>query len=177
MVRSSLRFGLPCLACLAVALLAGAAVPASADVFHVKLKNGDVIDTLKQPEQSSWDAGVVLLLTEHGNWIGLEQAEIDAVVSETAASGFGIPINTTTVAIGWAPNDAVDPNAPLPEGSQQNNAGSLAAQQSAAALQAMYQQQQAQSRYSIQQGVSTEQTQGIPSQFISPTTPIIGPER
>jgi hypothetical protein len=174
MVRLSFRFGLPCLA---LAVVLAAAVPANADMFHVKMKNGDTIDTLKQPEQASWDAGVVLLLTEYGNWIGLEQDEIDTVVSETAASGFGIPINTTTVAIGWAPNDAVDPNATPPEGSQANNAGSLAQQQSAAALQAIYQQNAAQSRYSIQQGVSTEQTQGIPSQFVSPTTPILGPQQ
>jgi len=177
MVRTSIRFGSSLLAlALVAAVLAVGAVPATAEVFHVQLKNGGTIDTLKQPEQSSWDADVVLLLTEYGNWIGLEQKDIEAVTSETAASGFGIPINTTTIAIGWAPNDAVDPNAVTPNG--KGDAGSPAAQQSAAALEAMYRQQEAQSHYTIQQGVSTDQTQGIPSSFISPsTTPLIRPQQ
>jgi hypothetical protein len=163
---------------LALALLASVtAIPATAEVFHVQLKNGGIIDTLKQPEQSSWDAGVVLLLTEYGNWIGLDQKDIEVVTAESSTSGFGIPINTTTIAIGWAPNDAVDPNAPAADGSKAGTS-SPAAQQSAAALEAMYKQQEAQSHYTIQQGVSTEQTQGIPSAFVSPsTTPIIRPQQ
>lgn len=161
MIRTALRLSLPVLA------LAFLAAPAAAEVFHVQLKNGGVIDTLKQPEQASWDAGIVLLLTEHGNWIGLEQSEIESVVSETAASGFGIPINTTTIAIGWAPNDAEDPNAPKPEG---EGSDSPAARAQAEAVQGMYRAQLEQSRYSIQQGVSTEQTQGIPSSLIAPAT-------
>lgn len=148
------------------------AAPAAAEVFHVQLKNGSVIDTLKQPEQSSWDANVVLLLTEYGNWIGLDQRDISTVTSETAASGFGIPINTTTIAIGWAPNDAADPNAPDKGGA------SATAQAGAAALEGMYKQQEAQAHYTVQQGVSTEQTQGIPSSLISSSTvPLIRPQQ
>lgn len=159
MVRRTLRLLLPCL------VLALLAAPAAADVFHVQLKKGGVIDTLRQPEQSSWDPGVVLLLTEYGNWIGLEQSEIESVVSETVASGFGIPINTTTVAIGWAPNDAEDPNAPKPEGQAVD---SPAARQQAQAMQDMNRMRQEESRYTIQQGVSTEQSQGIPARLIPP---------
>jgi hypothetical protein len=155
--RNRLSFSTPLLAVIALAGLAAlAAAPAQAEVFHVKLRNGTTIDTLYQPQQATWDPNVVILLSDAGNWIGVEQRDIDSVVSESQIRGFGIALNFNTVAIGWAPNDAIDPSA-------------LQANPQAATLQALqniYQQQTEQSHYTIPQFVSTDQTAGIPRGLI-----------
>jgi hypothetical protein len=139
--------------CLCLLALSLAAVPVAGEVFHVRLHNGSVIDTAYQPVQCTWDPGMVLVMTEVGNWIGLQQKEIDSVESETQVRGFGVAINTSTISIGWAPNDAVDP------ASQQQNAPSAAD----LAIVKMAQDEAARQHYTVQQGVSSEQTQGIPS--------------
>jgi hypothetical protein len=144
--------GLACLVCLVWL----SAAPAQAEVFHVKLRNGTTVDTLYQPQQATWDPNVVILLSDAGNWIGIEQRDIDSVVSESQIRGFGIALNFNTIAIGWAPNDAIDP-------------ASLQANPQAATLQALqniYQQQQEQQHYTIPQFVSTEQTAGIPARLV-----------
>jgi hypothetical protein len=137
-------------------LMALIPVPAQAEVFHVKLHSGSTIDTLYQPQQASWDANVVLLLSDAGNWIGIDQKDVESVQSESQMRGFGIALNFNTIAIGWAPNDAVDPAA------MQSNPQAATMQ----ALQNIYQQQQAQAHYTVPQFVSTEQTTGIPASFI-----------
>jgi hypothetical protein len=137
-------------------LLAVSATPAQAEVFHVKLRNGSTIDTLYQPQQAAWDPNVVILLSDAGNWIGIDQRTIESVESETQIRGFGIALNFNTIAIGWAPNDAIDP-------------ATLQANPQAATMQAlqnMYQQQQEQARYTVPQFVSTEETAGIPARMV-----------
>jgi hypothetical protein len=138
------------------ALVAITAAPAQADVFHVKLRNGSTIDTLYQPQQASWDTSVVLLLSDAGNWVGIPQAQIDSVESESASRGFGVALNFNTIAMGWAPNDLPEP------GAQAANPQAAALQQ----LQNIYQQQQQQEHYTIPQFVSTEQTAGIPPRMV-----------
>jgi hypothetical protein len=165
--RNRLSFSLPALEplkattpLLAVIALAGlaalAAAPAQAEVFHVKLRNGTTIDTLYQPQQATWDPNVVILLSDAGNWIGVDQRDIDTVVSESQIRGFGIALNFNTIAIGWAPNDAIDP------ATLQTNPQAATLQ----ALQNIYQQQQEQAHYTIPQFVSTEQTAGIPPRLV-----------
>lgn len=139
---------------LAVVLLA-AALPAGASVFHVTLTNGSVIDTLYEPQEASWDHGMVLVLTDAGNWAGIQKSDIADVAAENATRGFGIAINATTVALGEAPNDLPVPNKDAGTSTQQ-------------ALQNLFQQQAPRPNYTIQQGVQTEDTQGIPASFISP---------
>ncbi|MBV8203041.1 MAG: hypothetical protein JOZ15_20685 [Acidobacteria bacterium] len=137
-------------------LAASTAAPAQAEVFHVKLRNGTTIDTLYQPQQATWDPNVVILLSDAGNWIGVDQKDIDSVVSESQIRGFGVALNFNTIAIGWAPNDAVDP-------------ATIQANPQAATLQALqniYRQQQEQQHYTIPQFVSTEQTAGIPPRLV-----------
>lgn len=147
----------PLLAVIALAGLAAlTAAPAQAEVFHVKLRNGTTVDTLYQPQQATWDPNVVILLSDAGNWIGIDQRDIDNVVSESQIRGFGIALNFNTVAIGWAPNDAIDPS------TVQANPQAATLQ----ALQNIYQQQQEQAHYTIPQFVSTEQTAGIPSRLV-----------
>ena len=145
-----------------VALMATLALPASAEVYSVTLKNGSVLETQYQPQEASFDKDMVLLLTEVGNWIGVRRDEIEAVVSDAESSGFGKVIGKNTVDLGWAANDAVDPNAV--DDSKKDPGLSLAAQ----ALQNVYQQRQAEQNYSIKQFVQPSETQGIPSGLISP---------
>jgi hypothetical protein len=132
------------------------AAPAQAEVFHVKLRNGTTVDTLYRPQQAGFDPNVVILLSDAGNWIGIDQRDIEGVRSESDIHGFGVALNFNTIAIGWAPNDAPEP----PTGAQAAQAAT------AQALQNIYEQQQAQSRYTVPQFVSTEQTAGIPARLV-----------
>jgi hypothetical protein len=94
------------------ALLVGAfaALPLAATVYTVTLKNGTTFDSRYQPEYASWDANKVVLMTEYGNRVALDAAEIDSVTVDTENRGFGHQLNASTIALGWAPNDALDPN-------------------------------------------------------------------
>lgn len=132
------------------------AAPASADVFYVTLNNGSVVETARQPEQASWDPDMVLLLTEVGNWIGFHRDEIESIRSEDPASGFGIRISDTAIALGLSPND-------MPEAT---GAPTDPQSQYVDRMLDMYDRLVTQiekaNEYSIQQGVSTDRTQGIP---------------
>ncbi|HVT16019.1 MAG TPA: hypothetical protein VHQ90_07550 [Thermoanaerobaculia bacterium] len=156
MRRISVRIGLPLLA---LTLLAA---PAAAEIYHLKLHNGAVLDTLYPPQPASWDANVLLVLSDAGNWIGISKNDVESITNETQVRGYGIPINTTTVAIGWAPNDLAEQ---APAAQQGQAAGQQAALQ---VLQRIYQEQQKQEHYTVQQGVQSEQAQGIPPSLISP---------
>jgi hypothetical protein len=152
MLRSLSRLGL------ALGLLLAAALPAGADIYHVKLSSGTTIDTRYQPQDASWDKGMVLLLTEVGNWIGVRKDDIESVAAENATRGFGVTIRNNTISLGVAPNDQPNPN---------GDKNAVALDRLTQAIQGLSQSQQ-QKPYTIQQGVSSEQTQGIPSSFISP---------
>ncbi len=157
MVRARVRIAsgmVPALVLL-VALLGATALPAGAAVFHVTLTNGTVIDSLYEPQEASWDRGMVLVLTDAGNWTGVKKADLATVSSEIATRGFGVAINATTISLGDAPNDLPVPNKDVATAQQQ-------------VLQNLLQQQQPKPNYTIEQGVQTEGTQGIPSSFISP---------
>jgi hypothetical protein len=150
MLRSLSRVGL------ALGLLLTVALPAGADIYHVKLSSGTVIDTRYQPQDASWDKGMVLLLTEVGNWIGVRKDEIESVTAENATRGFGVTIRNNTISLGVAPNDQPNPN---------GDKATQALDRLTQAIQGLSQSQQ-QKPYTIQQGVSSEQTQGIPAGFI-----------
>ena len=154
-----MRRSLACLSLLALAC----AVPASAEVFFVTLSNGTTFETAYQPQAASWDPSMVLLLTETGNWIGLPQADIQEVRSESQIAGYGRMIDNKTFELGFAPNDGADPDAKP----------ATAAEARAQMLERMVMQQQdemnrreAENSYTIQQFVDPGQTQGIPSRLI-----------
>jgi hypothetical protein len=139
---------------LAVVLLA---LPASAEVFHVTLTNGSVVETAYQPQQASWDSGLVLFLTDQGNWIGVQKDEIESIRAEDPTQGFGIRISDKTISLGLAPND-------LPEEGSQTRQDRIADRYYELTERALALAEK-QQNYSIQQGVATEQTQGIPASF------------
>jgi hypothetical protein len=91
----------------ALALLV--ALPAAAEYHTVKLKNGNEFDSLYRPRLAVEGGDTVLVATEMGNWISLPVDAIESVISHIEARGFGKVINTTTILIGTAPNDAEVP--------------------------------------------------------------------
>lgn len=95
--------------------LALIALPALAETYTVQLSNGTHFETRYQPKVASWDESMVLVLTDVGNWIAIDQADIVSVDVATEQDGFGKVIDTLTVSLGWAPNDAPaeDPEAAL----------------------------------------------------------------
>jgi len=101
----------PRLALVAALVLATAAAPAVfAASYIVTMNSGDVFETRYQPETASWDDGMLLLLTEYGNWIALESADVADVTTDVESRGFGRVIDTKTVSLGILPNDAIDPS-------------------------------------------------------------------
>lgn len=157
---------------MALLALAPFAVPAEAEIFFVTLNNDTVIETAYQPQEASWDRGMVLLLTETGNWIGVVKSDIKDVRSEDQIAGYGVAIDSNTFELGFAPNDATDPNAEKPEGA---DARVQMLEQMLNQQQMQIDQRREQQNYSIQQFVDPGQTQGITSRFIgNPSQPVTG---
>jgi hypothetical protein len=137
-----MRKPIPLLPLLLVLVVVLVALPAMAETFTVKLKNGNSFETRYRPQEASWDPDMVMMLTDHGHWIALPRAEVDEVVSDFEERGFGKIIDTTTIDLGIAPNDLPTPDqAQTPSALEQ--------------LQSILQQQQR--SYDIQQFVSPGQ--------------------
>lgn len=100
------------LVALAVVVLAA---PATAEIYTISLTNGTQFQSRYRPLEASWDSNSILVLTDVGNWIAISRAEIGSIETETEREGFGKLIDTNTIAIGWAPNDAPeeDPEASM----------------------------------------------------------------
>lgn len=101
------------------------ALPAVAGVYRVQLKNGNSFETRYQPRVAEWDENKVVLLTDVGNRIALHMDDIVDVIHDTQVRGFGTVIDTTTVVLGWAPNDAPTDTTPSPEAQFQQYLDSL----------------------------------------------------
>ena len=93
----------------ALALAGGAwllAAPLTAAVFVVHLTNGTSFSSRYRPVDAEWDASKVVFNDEWGNRIALSKSDIDRIDTDVELSGFGHVIDNSTVAVGWAPNDA-----------------------------------------------------------------------
>lgn len=143
--RIATSFAVAALVALGVGL--GAALPAAAEVFHIDLANGETFDSLYRPEEASWDADLLLLLTDSGSWIALPKADVVSIISETESSGYGRVIDTSTIVLGYATNDA-----PLPDDPTQFS--------TVDALQQLFEQQNQGQDYSVQQFVEPGQAGG-----------------
>lgn len=86
-------------------LTAGSSLAAS---FTVTLANGTSFQTRDRPVLADWDETVALILTDQGNWIALPKDEIVDVSSQAEISGFGYQVDTSTLFLGWSPNDLLD---------------------------------------------------------------------
>jgi len=92
---------------LATLLLLALAASAHAAYFTVTLKNGTTFDIRYNPVKADWDPRYTMFLTDQGNWIALQNTDIADVVSHAEESGYGYQLNTTTLFLGWSPNDLV----------------------------------------------------------------------
>lgn len=90
---------------MSLALFALLVVPAGAEVFSVRMTNDTVFTTRYQPQQDGRDESKLIMLTEFGNFISLPKASVAEITSETESRGFGTVLDTSTIMIGWAPND------------------------------------------------------------------------
>lgn len=157
------------LLCLSLLSLALPGAPVMAEIYTVTLKTGTVLETAYQPQEASFDRNVVMLMTDVGNWIGVAKDDIESVRSDAEMSGFGKVIDRNTILLGWAANDAADPNAQAADGQAGRTDPALSA--TAQALQNLYQQRQAEENYSIKQFVNPNETQGIPGRFVGSPAP------
>jgi hypothetical protein len=82
-----------------------AALPAAAEVFTVTLANGSIFESRYQPRQAAWDTGMIELVTETGAWIALPKPLVQTITALSETKGFGRIIDTTTIDLGFAPND------------------------------------------------------------------------
>ncbi len=131
-------------------------IAATADAFTVTLDNGNTLTSRYQPKLSMPDESKVMLLTDTGNWIALPRERVVGVTSKTELRGFGRVINTTTIALGFAPN----------EGSPEDEAA--AADPTTQLLNYLTQRDAAGERdYSVEQFVDTESAGqgGFPSSY------------
>ena len=78
-------------------------------------------------------------MDEFGNRISFFESDVTSVTVDTETRGFGYQIDTTTMALGWSPNDLIDPT--TDEGKAALAAQQLADAQ-AAAMPQVYNQQQ-----------------------------------
>ena len=150
---------------LLLALALAATGPATAEYFTIKLKNGNQLDTLYRPRLAAEGGDKVLVATETGNWISLPISAIESVVSHIEARGFGKVINTTTILIGTAPNDAEVPG----EGDPVDPATRL--------LEYLESQQRPQEAtpFTVEQFAQPNSLGGIPLGFTRNTTPPMAP--
>lgn len=99
------RRRLPFLALVVAGMLLFGAATLHAEVFTVVLENGQAFDTRYRPIDAEWDSEVAMILTDQGNWIALDKADIVDITSTIESSGFGYRIDATTVVVGWTYND------------------------------------------------------------------------
>jgi len=85
------------------------AAPASALVFTVRMTNGGTFVSRYEPVDATYDASKTVLVDDTGLMIALNKSEIASIESDVEVSGFGHVIDNTTIAVGWAPNDAPEP--------------------------------------------------------------------
>jgi hypothetical protein len=133
------------------------AVPAAADVFHVRLANGTVIDSSVQPQQASWDPNMIMLMTDVGNWVGFMKDEIASIDVEDPTSGFGVRISNTAIALGRFSNDLPTDQPGSPQDAFNQRYLDLANR--------IVESQERQQRYTVEQFVEPEESQGIPAAF------------
>ncbi|MDH3404435.1 MAG: hypothetical protein OES32_10035 [Acidobacteriota bacterium] len=130
---------------------------ATAETFTVTLDNGNTLTSRYQPRLSLPDESKVMLLTDTGNWIALPRERVVDVTSNTESRGFGRVIDTTTIALGYGPNEG-DPMAEA----------EAAMDPTSQLLRYLAQRDAAPQRdYSVDQFVDTEQAGqgGFPSSF------------
>lgn len=84
-------------------------VPAMSAVYTIHLKNGNSFESRYKPRIAGWDENKVMITTDVGNKITLYRDDIVDIVTDMESQGYGTVLDTTTIVLGWAPNDAPQP--------------------------------------------------------------------
>jgi hypothetical protein len=84
-------------------------VPAMSAVYTIHLKNGNSFDSRYKPRIAGWDENKIMLTTDIGNKITLQRDDVVDITVDTETQGYGTVLDTTTIVLGWAPNDAPEP--------------------------------------------------------------------
>jgi hypothetical protein len=81
------------------------ALPLHAEAYTIKLTNGATFESRYQPKQAAFDPSFVTFIDETGLAVALPKDAVASVVSQSELKGYGRMINTTTIDLGYAPND------------------------------------------------------------------------
>ncbi len=84
-------------------------VPTMAAVYTIHLKNGNSFESRYKPRIAGWDENKIMVTTTVGNKITLLRDDIVDITTDTESQGYGTVLDTTTIVLGWAPNDAPQP--------------------------------------------------------------------
>jgi hypothetical protein len=108
-------------------LVAGslAALPAAGEVYTIRLSNGTTFESRYQPKQAAWDPTFVTFLNEAGNEIALPQSLVVEVAAQSETKGYGRVLDTTTVDLGFMPNDLDQSQQLMRQQAMLNPAGQL----------------------------------------------------
>ncbi len=87
-------------------VLAIMATPATAAGYRILLHNGNEFVSKYQPVEAHFDPNIVLIMTDVGNIISLSRDDVSEITHDLEVRGFGRVIDTTTIEVGWSPNDA-----------------------------------------------------------------------
>lgn len=99
------------IAVLSLALLT-VAPPVGAEAYIVTLENGNVFLSKYKPIPAAHDPSMLLIMTDVGNTIAIDEDSVASIVNDAEHRGFGTVLDTTTVLIGFTANDAPDINDP-----------------------------------------------------------------
>ena len=95
------------------------ALPAAAEVYTIKLSNGATFESRYQPKQATWDPTQVMFIDETGTEISLPQSLIADIVPQSELKGFGRVLDTTTIDLGFMPNDLDESQALMQQQAEQ----------------------------------------------------------
>lgn len=133
-------------------LLLAVAGTLDAEAYRVRLHNGNEFISKYEPKDADFDPNILLIMTEHGNIVALSKDDIAETIADLELRGFGHVIDTTTIEVGWSPNDAPEPGAEGAEGAAPAAAPAPAP-------------------FSVQQFVEPNSVGGLPLSFTQVTTP------
>lgn len=94
---------------IAIALMFLIVVPAMSAVYRIHLKNGNSFESRYKPQIAGWDETKIMVTTDVGNKITLNRDDVVDITTDTESLGYGTVIDTTTILLGWAPNDNPQP--------------------------------------------------------------------
>ncbi|MDX1630431.1 MAG: hypothetical protein R3234_01100 [Thermoanaerobaculia bacterium] len=95
--------------------------PTAAETFTIELKNGSTFQSRYEPTEAEWDSSQIVFLDELGIRVALSKEDVAEVTAETETSGFGTVLDSTTIDLGYLPNDM--PTAEQMEAGDQRSPG------------------------------------------------------